>query len=47
MHASIRSILTAAFTALAALPAAAQDWPTRNVTVVVPLGAGSANIPTQ
>ena len=24
-------------------PAAAQDWPTRNVTVVVPLGAGSAS----
>jgi tripartite-type tricarboxylate transporter receptor subunit TctC len=24
-------------------PASAQDWPTRNVTVVVPLGAGSAS----
>ena len=24
-------------------PALAQDWPTRNVTVVVPLGAGSAS----
>jgi tripartite-type tricarboxylate transporter receptor subunit TctC len=25
-----------------ALPAAAQDWPSRNITVIVPLGAGSA-----
>src|SRR5215510_3607008 len=24
-------------------PAAAQDWPARNITVVVPLGAGSAS----
>src|SRR5262249_54598362 len=24
-------------------PAAAQDWPTRNITVIVPLGAGSAS----
>jgi tripartite-type tricarboxylate transporter receptor subunit TctC len=28
---------------LAALPASAQDWPARNVTIVVPLGAGSAS----
>ena len=27
----------------AAAPAMAQEWPTRNVTVVVPLGAGSAS----
>src|SRR5437588_2051346 len=26
-----------------AAPAAAQDWPTRNITVIVPLGAGSAS----
>ncbi len=26
-----------------AIPAAAQDWPARNVTIVVPLGAGSAS----
>jgi tripartite-type tricarboxylate transporter receptor subunit TctC len=25
-----------------AVPAAAQDWPTKNITVIVPLGAGSA-----
>jgi tripartite-type tricarboxylate transporter receptor subunit TctC len=29
--------------ALATHPAAAQDWPARNITVVVPLGAGSAS----
>jgi tripartite-type tricarboxylate transporter receptor subunit TctC len=29
--------------ALPAAPATAQDWPARNVTVVVPLGAGSAS----
>ena len=28
---------------LATLPASAQDWPARNVTIVVPLGAGSAS----
>ena len=26
-----------------AAPASAQDWPTRNITVIVPLGAGSAS----
>src|SRR5436305_3238280 len=26
-----------------ATPAAAQEWPTRNITVIVPLGAGSAS----
>jgi tripartite-type tricarboxylate transporter receptor subunit TctC len=35
----------AAFLLLVALaaPASAQDWPTRNITVIVPLGAGSAS----
>ena len=35
----------AAFLLLAAFaaPASAQDWPTRNITVIVPLGAGSAS----
>ena len=36
--------LSAAILATAgALPASAQDWPNRNVTIVVPLGAGSAS----
>src|SRR3954471_5124934 len=37
--------LATAFVALALLPgaAAAQDWPAKNITVVVPLGAGSAS----
>ena len=35
----------AAFLSLAAFaaPASAQDWPARNITVIVPLGAGSAS----
>ena len=39
-----RAVL-AALLSLAALatPASAQDWPTRNITVIVPLGAGSAS----
>src|SRR5262247_810678 len=32
-----------AVAAFASPPAAAQDWPSRNITVVVPLGAGSAS----
>jgi tripartite-type tricarboxylate transporter receptor subunit TctC len=47
MHASNRSrVLNAPLVAAAltiALPAAAQEWPTRNVTVIVPVGAGSAS----
>lgn len=35
------ALLTACLAA--ASPASAQEWPTRNVTVVVPLGAGSAS----
>ena len=45
-HAFIRlTIATACATMAVAAPhpASAQDWPTRNVTVVVPLGAGSAS----
>ena len=40
-----RAALLAAFFPLVALaaPASAQDWPTRNITVIVPLGAGSAS----
>ena len=37
------ALACAAATLPAAGPAAAEDWPTRNVTVVVPLGAGSAS----
>jgi len=46
---SRRSVLNAILFGGAALalsasgPASAQDWPTRNITVVVPLGAGSAS----
>src|SRR2546423_14408299 len=39
-HAALLALLSA--TAFAA-PARAQDWPTRNITVIVPLGAGSAS----
>src|SRR4051812_27273517 len=39
----IRHFLLSAAVLLACVaPASAQDWPNRNVTVVVPLGAGSA-----
>src|SRR5439155_8666271 len=41
---AIRQVLLSAAVVLACgAPASAQDWPTRNVTVVVPLGAGSAS----
>ena len=47
-HASIRHLLLAVALAVPAwltggLSASAQDWPNRNVTIVVPLGAGSAS----
>jgi len=37
--------VTAALASLVAFaaPASAQDWPARNITVIVPLGAGSAS----
>jgi tripartite-type tricarboxylate transporter receptor subunit TctC len=46
--AAVKAIARQALFCAAALmacvaPASAQDWPTRNVTVVVPLGAGSAS----
>ena len=37
------SIACAAIVAAATQPASAQEWPTRTITVVVPLGAGSAS----
>jgi tripartite-type tricarboxylate transporter receptor subunit TctC len=45
---SVRGIAFAALCAAGALatglmPASAQDWPTRNITAIVPLGAGSAS----
>ena len=41
-HSLLRGALASALTVLAAgLPAAAQDYPTRNVTIVVPLAAGT------
>ena len=47
-YASIRHVLLTIALAAPAwltghLPASAQDWPNRNVTIVVPLGAGSAS----
>jgi tripartite-type tricarboxylate transporter receptor subunit TctC len=40
----LRSLAAALFSAsLAVAPAAAQDWPARNISVIVPLGAGSAS----
>src|SRR5436853_5071332 len=39
-HAALLALLS--LTAFAA-SASAQDWPTRNITVIVPLGAGSAS----
>src|SRR5258705_13255683 len=33
---------TAGFSALGSRPARADDWPTKNVRVIVPYGAGSA-----
>ncbi len=41
-HIALASRLAAATIAFAN-PASAQDWPNRNVTIVVPLGAGSAS----
>ena len=38
-----RAVLAATLTIIAVIPASAQEWPTRNVTVVVPLGAGSSS----
>src|SRR3954463_5442263 len=38
-----RALLLSLFAPLALGPACAQDWPTRNITVIVPLGAGSAS----
>jgi tripartite-type tricarboxylate transporter receptor subunit TctC len=46
MHSFIREIgasVALAMLAFAVAPAQAQDWPTRNVTIIVPLGAGSAS----
>lgn len=42
---SARGIVFAAFCAAGAClaPASAQDWPSRNITAIVPLGAGSAS----
>jgi tripartite-type tricarboxylate transporter receptor subunit TctC len=37
------SLVIAALAIVCSNPVSAQDWPTRNVTVVVPLGAGSAS----
>ena len=37
------ALLLAPFASLLPQPAAGQDWPTRNITVIVPLGAGSAS----
>jgi tripartite-type tricarboxylate transporter receptor subunit TctC len=37
------SIIGAVILAAAIVPAAAQDWPTRPVTMVVPFAAGSAS----
>jgi tripartite-type tricarboxylate transporter receptor subunit TctC len=45
-HTCLRRLaLSAAFFSLMAFaaPASAQDWPARNITVIVPLGAGSAS----
>jgi tripartite-type tricarboxylate transporter receptor subunit TctC len=47
MRASNRSrvlnVAVVAATLATAVPAAAEEWPTRNVTVIVPVGAGSAS----
>jgi len=42
-HFALTAALAAATCALAPDPVSAQDWPARNVTIVVPLGAGSAS----
>jgi len=40
----LRALIAALLSApLALAPAAAQDWPTHNINVIVPLGAGSAS----
>jgi tripartite-type tricarboxylate transporter receptor subunit TctC len=36
-------LIAAGLAIVCSIPASAQDWPARNVTVVVPLGAGSAS----
>src|SRR3954466_14893264 len=38
-----RALLLSLLAPLALAPAAAQDWPTRTINVIVPLGAGSAS----
>jgi tripartite-type tricarboxylate transporter receptor subunit TctC len=38
-----RTLLLGLLAPLALAPAAAQDWPTRNINAIVPLGAGSAS----
>ena len=38
-----RAVLAAFFSFAAFASASAQDWPSRNITVIVPLGAGSAS----
>ena len=40
---SVFALIVAVTSTLAAIPAAAQDWPVRPVTMVVPFGAGSAS----
>src|SRR4051812_44079278 len=42
-HALFAAVIMAAGLGLAPRPALAQDWPNRPITVVVPLGAGSAS----
>src|SRR5436305_9980681 len=42
-HALSLALLLAPFASILPVPACAQDWPTRNITVIVPLGAGSAS----
>src|SRR6266581_4644303 len=40
MSRAILALMISAAAAVAALPAAAQDWPARNITMVVPFAAG-------
>ena len=40
-RASVRSAIVLSALALSALPSAAQDWPTRAVKLILPLGPGS------
>jgi tripartite-type tricarboxylate transporter receptor subunit TctC len=39
----LRPLIAALFSASFAVSASAQDWPARNITAIVPLGAGSAS----